>query len=123
MKSTYRIYPNEVIIIETLSKNINTDEYTKLKHSEFKDPDFNRNFNLVTDLSSFDKNTDKQFLQNIIEIFKENKGKINREKSAIVVNDKNLLKKIDIKVKQNKKTKYEIKVFTNIEDARKWVSK
>lgn len=122
MNSNYKIISNDLIIIEILSKDINSDSYIKLKHNEFKDSNFNRNFNLVTDISSFDKITNNNVLQNIIEIFKENKGKINRERSAIVVSDKNLLKKIDLKIKQNKKGKSEIKVFTNIEDARKWAS-
>jgi len=123
MKNTFTILPDKLIIIEILMNDISPNIYSKLKHKEFKDSNFNRNYNLITDISSFNTGINKNTLQNIIEIFKENKGKINRGKSALVVNDKKILKGIDIKVKQNKKLKSEIKIFTNIEDAKKWTSK
>lgn len=119
MKSTYEIITDKNLIVETLSENISSKEYTKLKHAEFQDKKFNRNFNLITDLSNIDTSEEK--IKELFIVFKENKGKFIRNKSAIVssIKDKKIL---DAIIKTDKKIVKEVKTFTNLDDAKSWMS-
>ncbi len=121
MKSSFKIQEKDKFITETLSSDITTDEYIKLKHDEFHHPEFNRNFNLITDFRLCENNFDDRDLQEMINIFKENKGKADREKSALVITDINRLSRINLNNNDSASTQ-EIKYFTNIDDARKWVA-
>ncbi|MCD6556984.1 MAG: hypothetical protein J7K64_07290, partial [Bacteroidales bacterium] len=61
-------------------------------------------------------------LQEMINIFTENKGKISREKSAVIISEISRLKRITLS-KNLSSSPQEIKFFTNPEDAQKWVEK
>ncbi len=121
MKSSYKILEKEKLIVETLMSDITTDEYIKLKHDEFHHTKFNRKFNLIADFRLCENNFDDTDLQEMINIFTENKGKVNRKKSAVVISDIIRLNKISFP--NNYETDTEIKYFANIEDARKWTAK
>jgi|GEM_PF-3420397 hypothetical protein len=121
MKSNYKIYSDKKIIIETLSEDISPNLYTKLKHNQFLEKNFNRNFGLITDLRNLKSVSDKELIQNIIDIFKENKGKANRCKSALIVCNKDFLKNINLTLAKGKKQTGEIKSFTEINEAENWL--
>ena len=120
MKSSYKIISKKNLIIEILSSDITTDEYTKLKYDEFHDKEFNRHYNLISDFRLCENNFDQKELQNMIDTFKENKGKINRNKSALIFSDIGLLRKLDL-TGGNKNTSHKISYFTDIDDAENWV--
>ncbi|MCF6183486.1 MAG: hypothetical protein L3J56_02475 [Bacteroidales bacterium] len=122
MKSLYKIISKKNLIIEILSADITTDEYTKLKYDEFHDKMFNRNYNLISDFRLCENNFDQKELQNMINTFKENKGKINRNKSALIFSDISVLKKLDL-TGGNKNNSQKISYFTDIDDAENWVLK
>lgn len=122
MKSNYKIISEKNLIIETLSNKITTTEYSNLKIKEFQDQKFNRKFNLITDLSNFDEKSEET-IKNLFIVFKENKGKFIRSKSALVITNNNLLKTVNKIIKNDKKISKEIKSFKSIEDAQKWVQK
>jgi len=121
MKSSYKIIPNSNLLIETLKKTISTNEYTKLKFTEFQDKKFSRTYNLITDLSDFDKKEDIKIIEELYIIFKENKGKFIRNKSALIVSNPELLKEVISMVKKDQKIYKEIKIFSDIDKAKKWM--
>jgi len=121
MKSSYNILVSKKIVVETLSKTISPNEYSKLKLDEFQDKIFSRTYNLITDLSNFDDKVTSKNLEELFIIFKENKGKFIRNKSALIVSKPNLLETINAIIKNDKKIYKEIKTFSNIDDAYKWV--
>jgi len=123
MKSTFKIDEKRKIITEILNSGITMNEYIKLKHDEFHHEKFNRNYNLITDFRNFDSSFNKNDLQDILNVFNENKGKVNREKSALVVSNVKYFKKVQLKTDKNSETPQEIKIFTNFEDAEKWILK
>lgn len=120
MKSTFSINEKKQIITETLAADITNDEYIKLKHDEFHQKKFNRHFNLIADFRKCDKNFDFSGLQGMIEVFKENKGKVSRKKSALVVSDVNCLRGINLKT-NNTDTVQKIQYFIDIAEAEKWL--
>lgn len=120
MKSTFTINEQKKIITEILAADITNDEYIKLKHDEFHHKKFNRNYNLISDFRKCDKNFDSSDLQVMVDIFKENKGKVNRKKSALIVSDLNCLRGINLKT-NNTDTLQEIQYFTDIDEAEKWL--
>ena len=122
MKSSFKIHEKDKLITETLTSDITTDEYIKLKRDEFHHAKFNRNFNLITDFRLCENNFDDTDLQEMINIFKENKGKVNRKKSALIITDINRLNRINLS-NNDSASLQEIKYFTNSEDARKWAVK
>jgi len=122
MKSFFKILKKDKLITETLTSDITTDEYIKLKHDEFHHEKFNRNYNLITDFRLCEDNFDDTDLQEMINIFKENKGKVNRNKSALIITDINRLSRISLS-NDASGLPQEIQYFTNPEDARKWASK
>ncbi len=122
MKSLYKIISKKNLIIEILSADITTDEYTKLKYDEFHDKKFNRNYNLISDFRLCENNFDQKELQNMINTFKENKGKINRNKSALIFSDISVLRKLDL-TGGSKNNAQKISCFTDIDDAENWVLK
>lgn len=117
MESTFKIIPNKNLILETLSQDIKPKDYSKLKHEEFHHKLFNRKYSLITDLRNFQPNGNKTLIQNIIDVFIENKGKAGRKKSAIVCKDVDLLNKITVKNNSDS----EIKVFKSPEEAENWL--
>jgi len=121
MKGSYNILSNNNLLVEILKKTISANEYTKLKIDEFQDKRFNRSFNLITDLSDFDKNIDKNKIKDLFIVFKENKGKFIRNKSALVVSNKEMQNAINSIIKEDKKIYKEIKTFTSIENAKQWM--
>ena len=121
MKSSYNILIDKKIIIETLSDTITPNEYSNLKVKEFQDKNFSRTFNLITDLTGFDSSINTKSLEDLFIVFKENKGKFIRNKSALIISDSDLLKTVNSIIKKDKKIFKEIKTFSNIEDAQKWM--
>ncbi len=116
MKNSFIIFPEKKIIFETLSQDINPKDYSELKFEEFRHKQFNRNYNLITDLRNFKLNGNADIIQNIIDVLMENKGKMNRKKSAIICNNFTELNKI-----LNTHPSYsEIKVFTSQKEAENW---
>ncbi len=121
MKSTFKIFEDNKLITEILSSDITTDEYIKLKHDEFHHAKFNRKFNLITDFRLCENNFDDADLQEMINIFTENKGKVSRKKSAVIVSDISRIKRINFK-KNISASPQEIKYFSDTEDALEWVN-
>lgn len=121
MKSSYNIFPDSNLLIETLKKTISANEYTKLKLIEFQDKKFSRTYNLITDLSDFDKKEDFTIIEELYIIFKENKGKFIRNKSALVISNPDLLKNVTSMINRDKKIYKEIKTFSDINKAKKWM--
>ncbi len=120
MKSDFKIIEDKKLITEILSSDITTEKYIKLKHEEFHHEKFNRHYNLISDFRKCDKKLKKKDLQDMIDIFKENKGKINRSKSALILSDINFLKGINLK-SGDVDNSHEIQYFTNIEEAENWI--
>jgi len=116
MKNSFIIFPEKNLIVETLSQDINPKNYSELKFEEFRHKQFNRNYNLITDLRNFQLNGNAKFIQNVIDVLMENKGKMNRKKSAIICNNIAELNKILKKYSSNS----EIKVFTSQKEAENW---
>ncbi|NPA44185.1 MAG: hypothetical protein GXO49_01490, partial [Chlorobi bacterium] len=100
---------------------ITPNEYSNLKVKEFQDKNFSRTFNLITDLTGFDSSINTKSLEDLFIVFKENKGKFIRNKSALIISDSDLLKTVNSIIKKDKKIFKEIKTFSNIEDAQKWM--
>jgi len=121
MRSTFKIFEANKVITETLSSDITTDEYIKLKHDEFHHAKFNRKFNLITDFRLCENNFDDADLQEMINIFTENKGKISRKKSAVIISEISRLNRINLS-KNISDSPQEIKYFSDTEDALKWIS-
>ncbi len=119
MKSSFKIDEKKNIIFENLSSDITTEDYIKLKHDEFHHKKFNRNHNLISDFRKCEKILSPEDLQDMINIFKENKGKVNRKKSALIFSDLNRIKKINSQSINSQ----EIKVFNSIEEALNWALK
>ncbi len=121
MKNSFTINEKTRIIYENLSENITTDEYIKLKHDEFHHKKFNRHYNLITDFRKCENNFSKEDFQSMIDIFKENKGKLNRKKSALIISDYNCLKGINLEPDTNPENPHEIQYFKDAEEAEKWI--
>ena len=121
MRSTFKIFEANKVITETLSSDITTDEYIKLKHEEFHHAKFNRKFNLITDFRLCENNFDDADLQEMINIFTENKGKISRRKSAVIISEISRLNRINLNMNISGSPQ-EIKYFSDTEDALKWIS-
>jgi len=121
MKSIYNILKDKELVIETLSNTISPNEYSNLKVKEFQDKKFSRTYNLITDLSSFGNSNDANKIEELFVVFKENKGKYIRNKSALIISNSNLLKIVNAIIKKDKKIYKEIKTFSSIEDAQQWM--
>jgi len=121
MRSTFKIFEANKVITETLSSDITTDEYIKLKHEEFHHAKFNRKFNLITDFRLCENNFDDADLQEMINIFTENKGKISRKKSAVIISEISRIHRINLS-KNISDSPQAIKYFSDTEDALKWIS-
>ena len=99
-KSSYKILQNKQLVVEKLSNTISPNEYSNLKVKEFQDKKFSRTYDLITDLTSFNDSTDTKTIEDLFIVFKENKGKFIRNKSALVISNPGLLKKINAIIKK-----------------------
>lgn len=122
MKIQYQIDTIKRVITETWPENVNIEDYKKVKQSEFNDPDFDSDFNVITDLRILKLELNVVVIDKIINFIKDNSNNIKDRKSAILTNKPNQVVNSFVFKSKAKNLPLNIKIFSTMEAALNWIS-
>ncbi len=87
-KTVYKIFPENKVLIEYLGGHISWSDYFELKKQELSDPDYNPDYNVITDMRNIKVyNEDLDGIDNYIQFIKANSGIIGNRKTAMLTDD------------------------------------
>ena len=121
MKSTYEIIVTKKIIIETFVGSFTIDSYKELKNREFKDTKFNPAYSVIADLREIESLYNNKEAKLIADFLFDNKDKITNRKSALVTSTKQQVVGSMLFETYSNKLPINVKVFSTLEAALKWI--
>lgn len=80
----YFISPKHQLIIETYCGPITFDAYTQMKNTQFKHKDYNSSYDVIADFRTATIIEDGS-LSDLLSFFKQNNDKIQKRRSALIV--------------------------------------
>lgn len=122
MKITYKIDTKQKLIIETWPVNIIIEDYYDVKKREFEDPDFSKEFNVITDLRKVNQDFDEEIINGIIDFLKKNSDKMKNRKSAVIADSPQLVASSLFFGQKSKNTTVKVSVFSSMNAAIKWIN-
>lgn len=82
----YYILKDQNLVIEILSGKFELSDYLKLKQSQFENPDYDPNFNLVLDIRNIENDLSEETIKGYIADIKPIQVFTNRIKAAVITN-------------------------------------
>jgi hypothetical protein len=87
-KASFKIFPDNHLIIEKFSGTFIISEYEQMKRDEFKHPDFNLNYDVLADLRAgffeYKNVAPDETIMSVTDFLKSNKEKIGKRKCAFL---------------------------------------
>ena len=121
MEITYKIDKEKKLIIETWPEKPTLEDYTNAKLSEFSDPDFNPDFNVITDLRKVNVEFNETLIESIISFMKENPDNMRNRKSAIIADSPQLVASSLFFGQKTRNLSVKVSVFSSMHTALKWI--
>ena len=122
MKIQYQIDTIKRVITETWPEIVTIEDYKQVKQSEFNDPDFDADFNVITDMRLLNLELNVIIIDKIINFIDNNSNTMKDRKSAILTNKPNQVVNSFIFRSRAKNLPLNIKVFSTMEGALNWIS-
>lgn len=122
MPIKYTIDKKNKVIVETWSETITIEEFKQTKEKEFSDPDFNPNFQILSDLRRNNQKIDETIIIGIAEFLRLHPEKINNRKSAIIANNPQTVAGSIIFNTNIEDLTLNTRIFTTIEAALEWLN-
>ncbi len=122
MKIQYQIDTIKRVITETWPEIVSIEDYKQVKQSEFNDPDFDPDFNVITDMRLLKLELNVIVIDKIINFIDNNSNTMKDRKSAILTNKPNQVVNSFIFRSRAKNLPLNIKVFSTQEGALNWIS-
>lgn len=121
MKNSYKILPNEKIIIETYSGTFSLISFIKLKRKEFFDKDYNSSYDYIVDFSGV-YFPDYQRYQDIVYFLELYVDKLQLSKCALITQNPNqVVESVLFSMEAEKILPISFKVFSGIKPAFTWI--
>ena len=121
MKIKYQIDTQKKIISETWPGEVSIEDYIEVKQNQFKDPDFNPDFHVITDLRNNKQRFNEDIIMGIKDIMKSQSKYIRNRKSAIIANKPQAVASSIFLQLKSHDVPVEIKVFSTIESTYAWL--
>ncbi len=121
MEITYKIDKERKLIIETWPENLTLDNYKEVKMKEFSDPEFNKKFNVITDLRKVRMEFDEEIIRAIVDFMKKNSDKMQNRKSAVVADSPQLVASSFFFGQRTRSLSVKVSIFSTLEAAEKWI--
>ncbi len=121
MEISYVIDKEKKIIIETWPEKLIIEDYYNVKEREFNDPDFDKEYDVITDLRKVSEDFDETLIGAIIEFMKNNSDKMKNRKSAVVADSPQIVASALFFNYNTKDLNVEVSVFSTFEAALKWI--
>ncbi len=121
MEITYKIDKEKKLIIETWPEELTLDDYINAKLSEFSDPDFNPDFDVITDLRKVNPKFNETLIEGIINFMEGNTDKMKNRKSAIVADSPQLVASSLFFGQKTRNLSVKVSVFSSMNAALKWI--
>ncbi|NOZ34592.1 MAG: hypothetical protein GXO80_04750 [Chlorobi bacterium] len=121
MEILFKINIKDKIIYETWPESVSFEDYSKMKNKQFSHPDFDAEFNVITDLRKVDMKFDESFILNIISFIKENSDFMMHRKSALVADSPQLVASSLFFGQRMRDLPVKVSIFSTLEAAIKWV--
>jgi hypothetical protein len=116
----YHILKDKNLIIEIMRGSFELEEYMKLKKSQFEDPDYDPNFNIIMDIRNIEDIVSEQIIKEYTKIIKPVQLFTRRIKAAVITETPSQVTgAILYKMLEEKSIDYEI--FSTFEYALKWL--
>ena len=122
MKIQYQIDTIKRVITETWPEIVSFEDYKQVKQSEFNDPDFDADFNVITDMRLLNLELNVIIIDKIINFIDNNSNTMKDRKSAILTNKPNQVVNSFVFRSGAKNLPLNIKVFSTMEGALNWIS-
>ncbi len=122
MKIQYQIDTTKRVITETWPEIVSFEDYKQVKQSEFNDPDFDPDFNVITDMSLLNLELNVIIIDKIINFIDNNSNTMKDRKSAILTKKPNQVVNSFVFRSGAKNLPLNIKVFSTMEGALNWIS-
>jgi hypothetical protein len=121
MKFNYRINTKEGVIIETWPDEFEFKDYKEFKERELIDPDYNSNYNIVSDLRRLKMGFNDKMIELIVDFISQFPGYFIERKSAIITNSPEQVVNSISYIKKIQATPVNVNIFSTPEAALRWV--
>ena len=121
-KNLYRyfIIKDENLVIEILSGCFDLSDYINLKQSQFKDPDYDPNFNLILDIRNIEDIVSQKIIKEYPERIKPIQHFTKRIKAAVITHTPSQVTGASLyKLFEDKSIDF--KIFSTLEYALNWI--
>ena len=122
MKIKYQIDTQKKIIIETWPGEVKIENYIEVKQSQFKDSDFNPDFDVITDLRGLTQKYAEETIQKIADFMAEHSDNMRDRKSAIIADNPHSVASAYVFKEKCKTLPVRISIFTTIDAALEWLN-
>ena len=121
MEITYKIDKEKKLIIETWPEELTLENYKEVKLKEFSDPDFNKDFNILTDLRKVKMQFNEEIIKGIVDFMKIYSEKMQNRKSAIIADSPQLVAPSLFFGQKARNLSVKVSIFSTSEAAIKWI--
>ena len=122
MKINYKIDNKQKAIIETWPEEILIEDYIDVKQRQFKDSDFNPDFDVITDLRGLTQKYKDVTIQEIIDFIAKNSNNMRDRKSAVIADNPHSVASAYVFKDKSKNLPVKIRVFSTIDAALEWLA-
>ena len=121
MKFDYRIHTKDRVIIETWPEEFEFKDYKEFKERELIDPDYDPNYNIVSDLRRLKMGFNEKMIEMIVDFISQFPDYFIERKSAIITNSPEQVVNSVAYIQKIKSTPVDVNIFSTAEAAFKWV--
>ncbi len=122
MKINYQINPSQKAIIETWPSEIMIEDYINVKQRQFKDSDFNPDYDVITDLRGLTQKYTEETIQEIVDFIAKNSNNMRDRKSAVIADNPHSVASAYVFKEKSKNLPVKIRVFSTIDAALEWLA-
>lgn len=121
MKITYVIYKEQKLIIETWPEKLTIEDYYDVKKREFEDPDFETEFDIITDMRKTKFDFNEEEIAIVSDFIRKNNHKMRNRKSAIIADSPQVVASALFFGQKLRDTDLKVSVFSTMKAALKWI--
>ena len=121
MKINYQIDNSQKAIVETWPSEIRIEDYIDVKQRQFKDPSFNPDYDVITDLRGLTQKYIEGTIQEIVNFISEHSDNMRDRKSAVIADNPNSVASAYVFKDRSKNLPVTIRVFSTIDAALEWL--
>lgn len=121
MKFKYKIDNADKIITEVWPEEFIFEDYQEFKEQELKDPEYNSEFAVISDLRNLKMGFNEEMTESIVNLIKSFPNYFQKRKSAIITNSPEQVVNSFEYIKKIKDKPIEVNIFSTAESAYKWI--